>query len=138
MKFFLEKQLSKFSCTYQSLSFCKILKKSLEPTQSHKDVPFLAKNDPFVLNNFFVLVHTVITAFIYLLALFIVRNLKKYSYSGSRVMRMRCFSTQNGPFAQMRIFSENLLISLVPFIHVYLSCQKSKSDINEILTIKED
>ena len=98
---------------------------------------FWAENGPFVLNNFS-LVHTVITAFIYLLPLFLVRNLKKYSYSGSRVMRICYFSAQNGPFAQMRIFSENLLISLVPFIHVYPSFQKSKSDTNEILTIKED
>ena len=45
---------------------------------------------------------------------------------------MRNFWTQNGPFPQMRIFSENLLISLVPFIHAYLqsTCQKPKSDIN--------
>ena len=40
MKFFLEKQLIEFSCTYWSLSFCKILKKNLGPTQSYEDVPF--------------------------------------------------------------------------------------------------
>ena len=36
MNFFLEKQLIKFSCTYQPLSFCKIFKKF----QSYEDVPF--------------------------------------------------------------------------------------------------
>ena len=41
MNFFLEKQLIKFSCTYWPLSFCKILKKFLEPIQSYEDVPFL-------------------------------------------------------------------------------------------------
>ena len=57
--------------------------------------------------------------FIYLLAPFIVQNLKKNDYSGSRVMRMHHFWAQNGPIAQTRIFSENPLISLVPFIHAY-------------------
>ena len=37
---------------------------------------FQAQNGPFVLNNFF-LVQTIIIAFIYLLALFTVQNLKK-------------------------------------------------------------
>ena len=44
----------------------------------------------------------------------------KNSYSRSRVMRMHNFWAQNGPFPQMRIFSENLLMSLVSFIHAYL------------------
>ena len=35
-------------------------------------------------------------------------------------MTMHHFREQNGPFAQMRIFSENLLIIIVPFIHTYL------------------
>ena len=35
-------------------------------------------------------------------------------------MRMHNFWAHNGPFAQMRIFSENLLMSLVPFIHAHL------------------
>ena len=44
----------------------------------------------------------------------------KNSTSESRVMRMRHFWAQNRPFVQMRIFSENLLITLVSFIHAYL------------------
>ena len=40
MNFFLQKQLITFSCTYYPLSFCKILKKFLEPIQSYEDVPF--------------------------------------------------------------------------------------------------
>ena len=43
-------------------------------------------------------------------------------------MRMHNFWAQNGPFAQMRIFSENLLMSLVPFIHAYLHA-KNQSQI---------
>ena len=35
-------------------------------------------------------------------------------------MRMRNLGAQNGPFSKMRIFSENLLMSIVSFIHAYL------------------
>ena len=55
-----------------------------------------------------------------LLAPFIVQNLKKNSFSGSRVMRMRNFWAQNGPLPQMKVFSENVLMNLVSFIHAYL------------------
>ena len=65
---------------------------------------------------------------IYLLAPFIVQNQKKNSSSGSRVMRMRNFWAQNDPFPQMRPFSENLLMSLVSFIHAYLHA-KNQSQI---------
>ena len=40
-------------------------------------------------------------------------------YCRSRIM-MCHFWAQNDPFSQMRFFSENLLMSLVPFIHVSL------------------
>ena len=53
----------------------------------------------------------------------------KNSSSGSRVMRMHDFWAQNDPFPQMRIFSENLLMSLVSFIHAYLHA------INQIQTL---
>ena len=43
-------------------------------------------------------------------------------------MRMRIFWAQNGPFSQMRIFSENLLMSLVSFFHAYLHA-KNQSQI---------
>ena len=47
---------------------------------------------------------------------------------GSRVMRMRNFCAQNGPFPQMGIFLENLLMSLVSFIHANLHA-KNQSQI---------
>ena len=54
MKFFLEKQLIKFSCTYQPLSLCKIFKKFLEPIQSYEDVPFSGPKWPICPDqNFF-------------------------------------------------------------------------------------
>ena len=54
MNFFLQKQLITFSCTYYPLSFCKILKKFLEPIQSYEDVPFSGKKWPiYPERNFF-------------------------------------------------------------------------------------
>ena len=139
--------------------------KILELIQSYQDKQrFRDQNGQFVLINFFWVPTTVIT-FIYLLALFIVQNLKffqriqnyddtpflgpnwsicpklflesyyyhchlpispfhcekcyKNSCRRSRVIRMCNFWAQNGPFPQMKIFSENLLMSLISFIHAY-------------------
>ena len=174
MKFFLEKQLIKFSCSYQPVSFCKIKKKLLELISVMRMRHSQPQNGSFILNKIF-LVQTIIITFIYLLVLFIVQNLKKFLqriqsyedvpflvpkwsicpnfflekklisfsstywplslcktlkifYTGSRVMRMYHFGTQNGPLARMRIFSENMLIGLVPFIHAYLNA-KNQSQI---------
>ena len=54
-------------------------------------------------------------------------------------MRMCNFWAQNGPFPQMRIFSENLLMSVVCFIHAYYmpKIKVRYWSISEILTIKE-
>ena len=41
-------------------------------------------------------------------------------------MRKLNFWVLNGPFAQMRIFAENLLMSLVPFIHAYLHAENQR------------
>ena len=53
---------------------------------------------------------------------------EKNSHSRSRLMIMHHFWAQNGQFAQTRIFSENLLISICPFIHAYLHA-KNQSQI---------
>ena len=73
---------------------------------------FRVQNNPYVLNTFF----KVQTIVIYLLALWI----GQHSSCGSRVMWMRNFWAQNGSFPQMRIFPENLLMSLVSFLNAYL------------------
>ena len=87
---------------------------------------FWAQNGPFVLNKIF-LVQAIIITFIYLSALFIVQNLKKsqriQSYEDAQ------FLSPNGPFPRMRIFPENLLMSLVSLIHVYLHA-KNQSQIS--------
>ena len=36
---------------------------------------------------------------------------------------MHNFWAQNGPFPQIRIFSENLLMSIISFIHAYIHAQ---------------
>ena len=78
MNFFLEKQLIKFSCTYQPLSFCKIfIKKILELIQSYEDVRhFWDQNSPFALNKIFLGINH--CYYFHLpMALFIVQNLKE-------------------------------------------------------------
>ena len=119
MNFFLEKQLIKFSCTYWPLSFCKILKKFLEPIQSYEDVPFSGpKWSICPEQNFFGTDHYYYPNLP--IGSFHCAKFKKNSYNRSRVMRVRNFWAQNGPFPQIRIFSENLLMDHVSFIHAYL------------------
>ena len=103
------------------------LKKFLQRIQSYEDVPFLGPKWSICpkQKRFCKIINIIL---IYLLAPFIVQDFKRKSSSGSRVMRMRNFWAQNGPFPQMRIFSENLLMSLVSFIHAYLHA-KNQSQI---------
>ena len=79
MDFVLAKQLIKFSCTYQSLSFCKtFIKTILVLIQSYEDVRyFWDQNSPFVLNkNLFGINHC--HYFHPAMALFIVKNSKEF------------------------------------------------------------
>ena len=55
---------------------------------------------------------------------------KKNPSTRSWVMRMRNFWAQNGPFAQIRIFSENLLTWTLFLSFMLSTCQNSKWDIN--------
>ena len=78
MNFVLEKQLIKFSCTYQPLSICKIfIKKILELIQSYKDVcHFWDENSPFALNKIFLSINHCYY-FQVPMALFIAQDLKE-------------------------------------------------------------
>ena len=67
----------KFSCTYQPLSFCKVLKEFLELIQSYQDGPFLDVKWPICPEQIF-LVKAIIITFIYMLAYFFVQNLRKF------------------------------------------------------------
>ena len=120
MIFSLEKQLIKF--------FFKILKKFLEPIQSYEDVPFSGPKYPnlfwtkFFGTNHYYYFNLPIGPFHWTIFL-------KNSYSGSRVLRMRHFWAQNGPFPRTRIFFRKP-VNEPFFFHSCLSTsQKSKSDI---------
>ena len=79
---------------------------------------FWAQNGPFAPNKIFFwkIINIILT---YLIAPFIVQNLKKHN-----------FWAQNGPFPQMRIFIRKP-VNEHCFFHSCLStCQKSKSAIN--------
>ena len=96
---------------------CAKFKKILQRIQSYVVAPFLGpKWFIWPIIFFQKIINTIL---IYLLALHCAK-LKKNSSSGSRVIRIRNFWAQNGPFAQMRIFPDNLLMSLLSFIHAYL------------------
>ena len=88
---------------------------------------FRGQNGPFVLNNIF-LVQTIFFTFIYLLALFIGQNFKKIlkpiqSYEDVQFLGPKWNISSNQNF-----FSQNLLMSLVSFIHAYLHA-KNQSQI---------
>ena len=108
MSFILEKQLIKFSCTYRPLSFYKILKKFLRPIQSFEDVPFSGPKRPICheQNLFWYKPLSLLSSTYWPFSLC---KILKNSYNGPRVMRMRHFWAQNGPFAS--IFFGKLLIS---------------------------
>ena len=88
---------------------------------------FWAQNGSFALNKFF-FVEDYQYHFHPTISPFHCAKFQKNLSSESRVVRMHNFWTQNSPFPQMRIFSENLLMNLVPFIHAYLQA-KNQSDI---------
>ena len=135
MNFVLEKQLIKFSCTYQPLSICKIfIKKILELIQSYEDVRhFWDQNSPFALNKILLGINHCYS-FIYLWPFSLWKILKK-SYHGSRIMTMCHFWAQSGPFTSNNFFFfSRKPVNGPSFFYSCLSaCQKSKSDINLLM-----
>ena len=119
MNFFLEKQLIKFSCTYWPLSFCKILKKFLGLIQSYEDVPFSGPKWPicpeqfFFGTNHYYYFHLPIDPFH-------CAKFKKILTADPELWRCAIFGHKMAHFLKWESFSENLLISLVSFIHAYL------------------
>ena len=89
-------------------------RKTIDKILMHILAPFLLQNFKKIISADSIVKAMIIT-FIYLMALFIVQNLKKV------------LADQNGPFVQMRIISEKLLINLVPFIHAYLHAKNVRS-----------
>ena len=85
-------------------------KKLLQDIESHEDASFLSPKQLFCPKQFFCKRLWTLFSYTYW-PLSLWRTLKKNSYSGSTVM---------SSLAEIRIFSENLKITLVPFIHTYL------------------
>ena len=73
----------------------------------------------FPCSFFFLKIITIIL--IYLLTLFFVQNLKKILPADPELWKMCNLWAHSGHlFPQIRIFSKNLLMSLISFIHAYL------------------
>ena len=123
-KFFGYKPLLLLSSTFWPFSLCKILKHSYSRSRVTRTCHFWAQNGPLATplspkKNFWKIINIIL---IYLFAPLLCKILKKF-------FQWMCnFWVQNEPFSQMRIFSENLLMSLVSFIHVYLHA-KNQSQI---------
>ena len=106
-----------------------VCKKILELIENYEDVrQFRDQNGPFVLNKNF-LVQAIVITFIYLLALFIVQNLKKFlqriqSYEDAQFLGPKWPISPNENFFRKPVNEPC-------FFHSCLStCQKSKPDIN--------
>ena len=110
MNFDLEKQLIKISCTYQSLSFCKIFitKNVRVDLELWGCARFLGPKQPICPEQ----------------------KLTMKSYNGSRIMAMHHFWTQSGPFTSNNFFFRKPVNHPYVFYSCLSTWQKSKSDIN--------
>ena len=96
---------------------------------------FRAQNSPFVLNKFF-LVQTIIITFIYLLALFIVQNLKKFlqqiqSYKDAP------FLGQQWPFVMNKFFLVQTIIITFIYLLALFFVQNLKQFLLQIQSYKD-
>ena len=121
MDFVLEKQLIKFLCTYQPLSICKtFIKKILELIQSYEDMRhFWHQNGPFILDKTFLVINH--CYYFHLpMALFIMQKLKEILQWIQSYDEAPFLGPTLSSYLKLIFFSENLLMSLVSFIHAYL------------------
>ena len=100
-----KKLLTSISSTYWLLSFCKILKKFLEPIQRYEDMSFSGRNQSdlfrtnFLSTSHYYYFHLTIGPFHW-------AKFQKNSSSESRVMRMHHFWTQMVHLPQTKTFFE--------------------------------
>ena len=112
------------------------LKKLLWPIQSYEDVPFSSPKWPTCHEqNFFGTNHYYY--FPLPIGHFHRAKCKKNSYSGSRVVRMCHFRTQNGPFAPNKIFFGELLISFSSTYQPLLLCKILKKFFQRIQSYED-
>ena len=103
------------------------LKKFLQRIQSYEDVPFLGPKWSICPKQiFFWKIINIIL--IYLLAPFIVQNFKKILPADPELWGCAIFGPKMAHFPKWELFSENLLMSLVSFIHANLHA-KNQSQI---------
>ena len=114
------------SSTCWPFSLCKIYKKFLQSIQSCEYAPFLDPKWSICPKHFWGV--KLLNHFYLTISPFHCSKFQKNPSRGSRDMWMCNFWIKNWSFAQMRIFSENLLMNLVPFIHAYLHA-KNQSEI---------
>ena len=115
------------SSTYWSFSLCKILKNSYIGSRVMRMHHFWAQIGPFAPKQiFFCKIINIIL--IYLLAPFIVQNFKKILPADPELWGCAIFGPKMTHFPKLQFFSENLLMSLVSFIHAYLHA-KNQSQI---------
>ena len=112
-KFFWYKPLLLLSSTYWPFSLCKIFKKFLQWIQSYEGASFFGPKCFISPKQNFFWKKIINIIFIYLLAFFIVQNLKKNSYSGSRVLRMHRFGAQNFFWKIIKITVIYLLVTFI-------------------------
>ena len=102
---FFSRKAIKFSCTYQPLSFCKILKQFLELLQSYQDVPNLFWYKPFYYFH--------LPFWPFIVGPFHCAKLPKKSYSRSKFVRMSHLWVQNGAFAPSKKFFVRKFINII-------------------------
>ena len=103
------------------------LKKFLQQIQSYEDAPFLGPKWSICPKQiFFWKIINIIL--IYLLAPFIVQNFKKILPADPELWGCTIFGPKMTHFPKWQFISENLLMSLVSFIHAYLHA-KNRSQI---------
>ena len=132
--FFRQKPLL-ISSTYWPFSLCKTQKNFLQQIQSYENVPFLGSKWSICPKQIFFLEKIINVIFIYLLALFIVQNLKKILTADPELWRCVIFGPKMAHFPNWGFFAENMLISLVPillFMPVYMPKMKLNLLFNQL------
>ena len=127
MNFILKKQLKKFFMYLLAPFILQNFKKFLEPIQSYEDAPFLDPKWSICPEQKFSR-KTINIILIYLLAPFIEKSLKKILPADPELWGYTVFGSKMAHFPKWEFFSENLLMSLVSFIHTYLHA-KNQSQI---------
>ena len=126
-KIFLYKTFLLLSSTYWPIFIMQNLQKFLQHIQSYEDAPFLrSKWSICPKQNFFWKIINI--TLIYLLAPLVKQNFKKILPADPELWGCAIFEPKMTHFLKWEFFSENLLMSLVSFIHAYLHA-KNQSQI---------